>query len=160
MPSILILEQDPRSLERMNRTLSALGWRVRVAGEAAQAHQAATAERPDLVIVATGVPEAAAIAGLFSRRAGGPGVLGLLPPGATPEAFPGLAADVLLAQPFTDQELASAVQRAGTSPKAPTAAPPRPQPESKLTSLDIFGDVLAEVEMADDDVLGALDLVV
>src|SRR6185436_12906452 len=93
---------------------------------------------------------AESVAGSFSRRTGGPGVLGLLPPGTTPAGFGRLAADELLAHPFSDQELLAAVHRAGTAPRA-AAAPPRPRVESKLTSQDIFGDVLAEVELAGGD---------
>ncbi len=150
MPSILVLEQDPRSLERIHQTLGGAGWRVRVVGEPAQAFQAATSERPDLVIVGAGVNGAESVAGSFSRRTGGPGVLGLLPPGTSPAGFGRLAADELLAHPFSDQELLAAVHRAGTAPRAP-AAPPRTRLESKLTSQDIFGDVLAEVELAESD---------
>ncbi len=148
MPSILVLEHDPRSLERIHHTLGAAGWRVRVVHEPAQAFQAAQSERPDLVIVGAAITGAASVTGSFSRRIGGPGVLGLLPPGTSPADFGGLAADELLLQPFSDQDLVAAVQRAGTAPRA-AAAPLRPRGESKLTSQDIFGDVLAEVEMAD-----------
>jgi serine/threonine protein kinase len=151
MPSILVLEQDPRSLERIHHTLGAAGWRVRAVQEPEQAFQAATSERPDLVIVGAAVSGAASVAGSFSRRLGGPGVLGLLPPGTSPAGFGGLSADELLVQPFSDQELLAAVQRAGTAPKAAAAAPQRPLGESKLTSHDIFGDVLAEMELADDE---------
>src|SRR5215213_4370460 len=148
MPSILVLEQDLRSLERIHQTLGAAGWWVRVVDEPAQAFQAATSERPDLVIVGAAVAGAASVAGSFSRRTGGPGVLGLLPPGTSAAGFNGLAADELLSQPFSDQELLAAVRRAGTAPRPVTSAAARPQAESKLTSHDIFGDVLAEVELA------------
>lgn len=151
MPSILVLEHDPRSLERIHHTLGVAGWRVRVVHEPAQAFQAAQSERPDLVIVGAGVTGAASVTGSFSRRTGGPGVLGLLPPGASPADFGGLAADELLPQPFSDQDLVAAVQRAGTAPRSVAGAPQRQQGESKLTSHDIFGDVLAEMEMADGE---------
>ena len=123
MPSILVLEHDPRSLERIHHTLGAAGWRVRVVNEPSQAFQAAQSERPDLVIVGAAVHGAASVTGSFSRRIGGPGVLGLLPPGASPADFGGLAADELLLQPFSDQELVAAVQRAGTAPRAAAPAP-------------------------------------
>jgi serine/threonine protein kinase len=149
MPSILVLEQDPRSLERLHHTLGTAGWRVRIVHDPAEAFTAAAAERPDLVIVGASVSGSASVAGSFARRSGGPGVLALLPPGTTAAGFDGLPADELLPAPFTDQDLLAAVQRAGTAPRQKPAAPSpaaAPRPESKLTSLDIFGDVLAELD--------------
>jgi TonB family protein len=145
MPSILVLEQEPGSMERIHQVLGAEGWKVRIVWEPIQALQAASAETPDLVIASAAVAGAETLAGSFSRRAGGPGLLGLQPVGAGR-----LAADETLAEPFSDQDLRDAVRRALAA--RPGAAAPKPRaPEQKLTSLDIFGDVLAEVESAGDD---------
>src|SRR4028119_2415497 len=132
MPSILVLEQDPRSLERIHHTLGTAGWRVRIVSDPSQAFAAASTERPDLVIVGASVSGSASVAGSFARRSGGPGVLALLPPGTTAAGFNGLPADELLSQPFTDQDLLAAVQRAGTAarqkPAAATTGRARAQP--------------------------------
>jgi TonB family protein len=141
MPSILVVEQEERYVERINGALSAEGWRVRVVPRADQAIQAAASEAPDLVMVSAGIPGAESLASSFSRSAGGPGVLGLL----SEEGSGAIEADDLLAKPFTDEQLRSAARRALGARRA--APPPlAASPEHKLTSREIFGDVLAEVE--------------
>ena len=105
--------------------------------------QAGSAEKPDLVVAGTDVPGFEVLIFSFSRTSGGPGVLGLVPEqglGGGPDG-----ADGHLAKPFTDQQVVLAVRQAllAGRPAAPAAPPPR---EQKLTSQDIFGDVLAEVE--------------
>jgi TonB family protein len=129
-------------MEQIHNALGAEGWKVRWVQEPGQALQAAAAEKPDLVIVSAAVAGAEAVTSSLSRRAGGPGVVGLLPEAAAPG---GLAADELLTRPFSDQDLCTVVRRALEAGRAP-APPP-----AKLTSHDIFGDVLAEVESAGED---------
>lgn len=148
MPSILVVEQEDRYVERIRAALSVEGWRVRVVPSADQAIQAAASEAPDLVLVSAEVPAAATLAGAFSRNGGGPGVVGLLPEGAAFPA-PGFAPDDLLAKPFTDEALRAAVHKAleAHRPAAAAEAPPvSSRRDQKLTSHDIFGDVLDEVE--------------
>ncbi|HKI03987.1 MAG TPA: TonB family protein [Thermoanaerobaculia bacterium] len=139
MPSILVVEQEPRYVERINAALSAEGWRVRVMPGVDQALQAAAADAPDLVLAGTDVPGFEVLVFSFSRGAGGPGLLGLVPEhgGGSDRA------DGQIAKPFTDQQVVLAARQAllARRPAAPAAAK-----EQKLTSLDIFGDVLAEVE--------------
>ncbi|HYX24338.1 MAG TPA: TonB family protein [Thermoanaerobaculia bacterium] len=144
MPSILVVEQEERYVERIRAALTSEGWRVRVVPGIDQAIQAAASEAPDLVLVSADVLAAGTLAGAFSRHGGGPGVVGLLPEGAA-FAPPGFAADDLLAKPFTDEALRAAARRTLESRPAPTPAPVS-RTEHKLTSQDIFGDVLAEVE--------------
>jgi serine/threonine protein kinase/CheY-like chemotaxis protein len=140
MSSILVVEPEPRYSERIHAALGADGWSIRLVDSAA-AQQAATAERPDLILISAAVPNAESLASLFGRRAGGPGVVGLLPES---EPFAEIGADDHLNKPFTDQELRQVVQRnVRRAGPAPAAAPP---PPVMLTSADIFGDVLAEVE--------------
>ncbi len=141
MPSILVVEQEPRYVERIQSALGAEGWSVRLVPSADQALQSAAAERPDLVVAGTDLPGFEVLVFSFSRRAGGPGVLGL-----EPEGGGGLdGADARLARPFNDQQLVLAARQALLAPRRAAAAP-AVTPEQKLTSLDIFGDVLAEVE--------------
>jgi TonB family protein len=144
MPSILVVEQEPRSAERINSALSAEGWRVRVVPGADQALQSASADAPDLVLLSSAVPGAETVAHFLSRSGGGPGVLALLPEGADHAGDGALQADDRLAWPFSDQELVLAARRALLA--RPHPAPAAPAPEQKLTSQDIFGDVLAEFD--------------
>ncbi len=139
MASILVVGQEQRSLERYHRVLSAEGWRVRFAQDRAQALAAVAAERPDLVLTGTEVPGAEEVANAFRRGAGGPGVVVVLPEGAAAGTALG---DDRLRLPFADQDLVGAVRRMLAAPRgAAPGAPPL-----RLTSHDIFGDVLAEVE--------------
>jgi TonB family protein len=148
MPSILVVEQEDRYVERIRAALSAEGWKVRIVPGADQAIQAAASEAPDLVLVSAEVPAAATLAGAFSRNGGGPGVVGLLAEGTAFPA-PGFAPDDLLAKPFTDEALRTAAHKALGSRRPPSPASPADAPASrdhKLTSHEIFGDVLDEVE--------------
>lgn len=144
MPSILVVEQEPRYVERINSALRAEGWSVRIVPEADQALLWAASEAPDLVLVSVDTPGVETLWSSFSRGSGGPGVLGLVSEGAGPARPPG--ADALLAKPFSDQDLVLAARRALLARQQPAAAPAAPVQEHKLTSADIFGDVLAEVE--------------
>src|SRR5262245_42178186 len=141
MPSILVVEQEERYVERINGALSAEGWRVRVVPRADQAIQEAASEAPDLVLVSAEIPGAETLASSFSRSAGGAGVVGRLP--ATGSGA--READDLLPKPSPAEQLRSAARRAlgARRPSPPVVAA---RTEHKLTSQDIFGDVLAEVE--------------
>jgi TonB family protein len=142
MPSILVIEQEPQSVERISAALGAEGWRVRVVPSVDQALQTAAAEPPDLVMASTDVAGFEVLTFSFSRRGGGPGVVALDPGNGGSAAA---AADARLSKPFTDQQVvltarqALLARRPGT-PQQPVA------PAQKLTAQDIFGDVLAEVE--------------
>src|SRR5438105_15721147 len=142
MSSILVLELEPAYIERIHSALGAEGWQVRMVQEPSQAFQAAASEAPELVIVSAAVPGVEVLAAPSSRHVGGPGVVGLLAEGTA--GTPGLSADELLAKPFSEQDLRVVVRRALSARRGPAPDPARPrQPEMKLTSHDIFGDVLA-----------------
>jgi TonB family protein len=141
MPSILVVEQEPRTAERIHRALTAEGWRVVVLAQVEQALRIAATESPDLVMVSGDVPGAEILSGSFGRQVGGPGLVGLVPADG---ASRGLAADATIAKPFSDEDLVMTVRRVllAHQPAAPAPA----AADLKLTSQDIFGDVLAEVE--------------
>src|SRR5215831_9066874 len=110
MSSILVVEQEQRSVERINQALGGEGWRVRVVPGRVQALQAAASEAPDLVLLSSDIPGAAELANSFQRSAGGPGVVVILPERA--EVGSGsLPADDRLARPFTEQDLRIVVRR-------------------------------------------------
>jgi TonB family protein len=144
MASILVVGQEQRSLERFHRILSAEGWRVRVAQGRAQALQAAASERPDLVLAAAEVPGSEELAAAFRRDSGGPGVVMILAEGVP--AGPALSGDDRLSQPFGDEELVLKIRRLLLSAQPPPMPASQMAQTVRLTSQDIFGDVLAEVE--------------
>ncbi|HEX5714616.1 MAG TPA: protein kinase, partial [Thermoanaerobaculia bacterium] len=151
MSSILVVEPEPRYIERIHAALGADGWNIRLLDRSESALQVAAAEHPALILVSSEVPGAENIINLFSRRAGGPGVVGLLSESAGP--FAEIGADDHLNKPFTDQELRLVVQRnvkKATGPEVPAASS-----SVMLTSHDIFGDVLAEVEADSPAEIGA-----
>src|SRR3954466_11262091 len=122
MPSILVVEQEPHSVERINAALGAEGWRVRVVPSVDQALHAASAEPPDLVMAGTDVPGFEVLTFPFSRRSGGPGGVALDPrPGGAPGVgpldpasggAPPPTAAARLAKPFTDQQVVLAARQA------------------------------------------------
>jgi serine/threonine protein kinase/CheY-like chemotaxis protein len=152
MSSILVVEPEPRYIERIHAALGADGWSIRLLDQSESALLVATTEHPALILISSEAPGAQNIINLFSRRAGGPGVVGLLSESEGP--FTEIGADDHLNKPFTDQELRLVVRRnaskpAGSgSPAAPASSP------VMLTSHDIFGDVLAEVEADSDEEIG------
>src|SRR4051812_38825675 len=117
MPSILVVEQEPHSVERINAALGAEGWRVRVVPSVDQALHAASAEPPDLVMAGTDVPGFEVLTFSFSRRSGGPGVVALDPGNGGGPAGAGRAPP---AQPFSAQQGVLAPPPALLAPRPPT----------------------------------------
>src|SRR5688500_6930410 len=145
MSLILVIEQDGAYTERIRGALTAEGWTVRVVGDRDSALAAARQTSPDLVVVSTNTRRAADLFRTFGRRHGRPGAFALTEPGqVAPEE-----ADGSVVKPFTDEQLRMAlrrclsrVQRAAAEAAAVQAASAGEQ----LTSQDLFGDLLAEVE--------------
>jgi DNA-binding response OmpR family regulator len=111
MSSILVVERDPRYLEPIREALAAGGWRARLVASADQAIQSAASEAPELVVLSLEVPGADAIANAFSRSAGGPGVLGLLPERMGESPLIAIEADELIQKPFAPLDLLTAARR-------------------------------------------------
>ena len=149
MSLILVVEPESRYIERINDALGADGWKVQAVPGHDEALAAIASQSPDLILVSAQAPGAERVVSAFSRRAGGPGVLVLLAEGE--EANGRFGAEDRLGKPFTAQELRLAVKRAAAV-RREAAAPAAVAGGPKLTSRQIFGDVLAEVE---DEVSGA-----
>ena len=145
MSSILVVEQELGTVQRIREVLAAEGMRVRIASGPGEALEVAAAEPPDLVLVSSDLPGASALAGAFSRRAGGPGLVAMVAANPVARLFAAEADDQIV-KPVTEEGLRQVVQRALASRSAPP--PKSTRPDVKLTSHDIFGDVLAEVESA------------
>jgi TonB family protein len=145
MPSILVVEPDAHYVERIQAALGAEGWSVRVVPSVDQALHTSPAP-PDLVLAAADLPGFEVLVFSFSRRSGGPGVVGLLPEGGSGG---GEGADARIAKPFTGEQVVLAARQALIA-RRPSGTGGMPvvtaTPEHKLTSKEIFGDVLAEVE--------------
>jgi TonB family protein len=143
MSLILVVEQESRYIERISDALGADGWKVQAVPGHDEALAAVASQSPDLILVSAQAPGAERVVSAFSRRAGGPGVLVLLAEGE--EANGRFGAEDRLGKPFTAQELRLAVKRAAAV-RREAAAPAAVAGGPKLTSRQIFGDVLAEVE--------------
>ncbi|MEP7011901.1 MAG: TonB family protein [Acidobacteriota bacterium] len=146
MALILVIEREQRYIERIQDALSVEGYRLHFVGGRAEALQAAASEAPDLVIASAEAPGVEALAISFSRRSGGPGVVALMPESLDGVDAAAIEADEFLVKPFSDQDLQVAVRRALAARRDPARARVSQADDQQLTSKDIFGDVLAEVE--------------
>ncbi len=146
MALILVIEREQRYIERIQDALSVEGHRLHFVGGRAEALQAAASEAPDLVIASAEAPGVEALAVSFARRSGGPGVVALMPESLEGAEAAAIEADEFLIKPFTDQDLRLAVRRSLTARRDPSRARVTQADDHQLTSKDIFGDVLAEVE--------------
>ncbi len=146
MALILVVEREQRYIERIQDALSVEGYRVHFVGGRAEALQAAASSAPDLVIASAEAPGVEALAISFSRRSGGPGVVALMPESLEGVEAAAIEADEFLIKPFSDQDLRLAVRRALAARREPARARVADSNDQQLTSKDIFGDVLAEVE--------------
>ena len=143
MAWILVAESEGRFAERIRDALAADGWQLEVVGDAAAARQAEQQRPHDVLIVATELPGAGELLSFWTARPGG-GSLALVPESGGGAALAS-SADEKLDKPFTDSDLRLAVRRLANAARAARVAPPLAE-EERLTSQDLFGDVLAEME--------------
>ncbi len=144
MSVILVVERDAGRAERINQALRRDGLSVTTAASRGEALRSAEVRAPSLLLANSTLPEAPALLADFSRRRGGPGAVVMVEgEGGSPADF---QADMILAEPFTDDELRGLVRRwLKPEPDAQPDASDSSEAE-QLTSADIFGDMLAEVE--------------
>ncbi len=138
MSLILVVESDQSQAGRLAAALQSEGWQVRLASSAAQAEGGPT---PDLAIVAADLDGARELFARFSRRRGGPGTIALLSSTSDRSQVPELEAEAVLDLPVREGDLQLTVTRCFAA-----KAPQEPSSQERFSSLDIFGDVLAEVE--------------
>jgi len=147
MPWILVVESESRHAERMRDGLEPDGWQVEIFPSCDAAAEALS-RSPQVAMVNVELPGSRELVRKLSRAQGGPGVVALLPEMGAPDW--GLSeADETLTKPFTDQALRLAARRVATSGRAPVgeeAAAPEEDDGKRLTSQELFGDLLAEVE--------------
>ena len=145
MPVILVVEQDANNAERIRDVLLSSGFNVDTVGSLAEALSRAQTRAPSLLIARSDASEAADLFAAFSRRSGGPGSIAIV--GADAAAAEDSPADETLAEPFSDDDLLQRVRHClDAAPRRQAATPSPSLGSEQLTSADIFGDVLAEVE--------------
>ena len=161
MPLILVVEQEQRYVERISEALSSQGWQVEGVRDRATAVKHVADQAASLVVVNSEVPESGELIKTFSRSHGGPGTVVLIPENAADGASR-LGADEVVKKPFTAQDIRQAVRRCLIGVPAPASAEEQAPiavqtavtdsasgaAEHRLTSEDIFGDVVSELEAA------------
>ena len=148
MSVILVVEQDARYAERISDALRADGLSVEAAGSRAEALSLARSRSPRLLLASSTLTRAPELLAAFSRSRGGPGSVVLVSDAAAPRVSAAdFEADEILAEPFSDDDLRQLVQHCLKAAPSRQQLAPRPTNSSEqLTSDDIFGDVLAEVD--------------
>ena len=139
MSLILVFEPDSEARGRIESALTAEGWSVEL-------DETSPGRTADLVVLSGDHPEAGELARRFARSGGGPGVL--LLEGAGSEAA-GADVEGRLEKPFGEQQIRAAVRRCLSRLQreaAERAAREAASSGEQLTSADLFGDMLAEVE--------------
>lgn len=147
MSLILVVEAENHHAEPVIRALTSDKFNVKVVSNHDEALRAAAYEAPSLVLVSSDLPGAAEMMNAFASKRGGPGVVALL---RSPEQRPLFEphADSVLVEPIADEEYRQAVRSELAGSQSTAAAAVTVDAGQKLTSADIFGDVLAEVEEA------------
>ncbi|MEO1083813.1 MAG: protein kinase, partial [Acidobacteriota bacterium] len=174
MSLILVVEKDADYRNQLEAALRAGGHETEAVPSCEAGEQNALRRRPDLVLASGMLPGAPQLLGKFSKRNGGPGAAVIVPAQMAAElSAPQFGADMLLPKPLAPGALAGvlallpAASPASPAPSRPAPAKPTPAatppassaggpPSSdpallpnvgaQLTSEEIFGDVLAEVE--------------
>ncbi len=147
MPLILVVDRDERVPGRVRSALGDEGWTVAHVKDVTQAMHSVASEAPELFLVSADLPNAEHVLSSFARRQGGPGTIALAPDGGGGDGASGApddrGQDLTLPRSFSDADLRAAIGRILETGDRPS----RPQTdEPKLTSHDIFGDLVAEVE--------------
>ena len=144
MSLILVVESEGRHAERVRDGLGSDGWQVEVV-TSCQAAVAAVADRaPQLVLINAELAGAPEMLRSLSRAHGGPGSIALLPEVVGRDLGP-LEADETLIKPFSEKDLRQLARRVVSSARAPRKSEAEAD-QKRLTSHELFGDLLAEVE--------------
>ncbi|MBP9824364.1 MAG: TonB family protein [Thermoanaerobaculia bacterium] len=155
MSLILVVESEGRHAERVRDGLGSDGWQVEVVSSCEAAVAAVADRAPQLVIVNAELPGAPEMLRSFSRAQGGPGSIALLPE-IVGKDLGHLEADESLIKPFTEKDLRQLARRVASSARTPRKSETEVDADPKrLTSHELFGDLLAEVENEVEGVLPA-----
>jgi len=146
MGLILVVSEDSVDIETIRGALSVHGWWVTLAGDGEAALQIAADQAPKLVVVDHALPGAHELIRNFGARGGGPGVLVTAPEGSDMSLeLAEAGADEVLTKPVSAANVVAAVKRCLAAP-APVQPVRAASSVPLMTTNDIFGDVLREVE--------------
>ncbi len=144
MSLILVVESEGRHAERVRDGLGSDGWQVEVVASCEAAVAAVADRAPQLVLINAELPGAPEMLRSLSRAHGGPGSIALLPEIVGKDLGP-LDADESLIKPFSEKDLRQLARRVVSSARAPRKSEAEAD-QKRLTSHELFGDLLAEVE--------------
>ncbi len=144
MSLILVVESEGRHAERVRDGLGSDGWQVEVVSSCEAAVAAVADRAPQLVLINAELPGAPEMLRSLSRAQGGPGSIALLPEIVGKDLGP-LEADESLIKPFSEKDLRQLARRVVASARAPRKNEAEAD-QKRLTSHELFGDLLAEVE--------------
>lgn len=144
MSLILVVESEGRHAERVRDGLGSDGWQVEVVASCEAAVAAVADRAPQLVLINAELPGAPEMLRSLSRAQGGPGSIALLPEVVGKDLGP-LEADETLIKPFSEKDLRQLARRVVSSARAPRKSEAEAD-QKRLTSHELFGDLLAEVE--------------
>ena len=146
MSLILVVESESRHAERARDGLGSDGWTVEVVGSCEEAVAAAANRAPQLLLVNATLIGAGELLHNFARAQGGPGSIALTPELTDAEAETAAReADEAISTPFQEQDLRQAARRVTSAARVSRKVDESPD-SKKLTSRELFGDLLAEVE--------------
>ncbi len=141
---ILVVEPDTHCAELIASALRPDGWDVVLTDSREAALRSIATHAPDLLIASGSLPGAKDLLRSFARHGGGPGAMVLVPATLAGHISAlDFAADQVITKPLSEAGLA---QQVGIFLHSPTASPAAADDGELLTSADIFGDLLAEVE--------------
>ncbi|MCH9648566.1 MAG: TonB family protein [Deltaproteobacteria bacterium] len=159
MPSCLIVENDGPTIDQIRNALASEGWPVHVAEDAQTALNQVYDPVPDLVLVNSTLDDAETVLSRFSRKNSSSCSISLQIERSEESTSPQeLEADEQLPLPFEEAQF-WAVVRALLSARFDDQQPAPEVPAPKLTSEEIFGDVLAELDFEPEDPEPDLDSV-
>jgi serine/threonine protein kinase/AmiR/NasT family two-component response regulator len=145
---ILVVEPDRSFAEQLADALRSAGWSTELVGGRTQAIALMAEQQPEIVIVDIAVPEAEELLAACAAGRGGPGSIAVVPaPLADVVSADDYRADAIITKPFSDEQLKRSIEacvmlrRQRRSMRTPTSAK-----NKHLSSQDIFGDILLEVE--------------
>ncbi|MEO8276134.1 MAG: TonB family protein [Thermoanaerobaculia bacterium] len=144
MSLILVVESEGRYAERVRDGLGSDGWQVEIVSSCEAAVAAVADRAPQLVLINAELPGAKEMLRSLSRAQGGPGSIALLPEMVGMDLGP-IDADETLLKPFSEKDLRQLARRVVSSARTPRRSEGEAD-QKRLTSHELFGDLLAEVE--------------
>lgn len=147
MSMILVVEPDRSFAEQLADALHNAGWSTEMAGGRTQAIAVMAEQQPEVVIVDIAVPEAEELLAACAAGRGGPGSIAVVPaPLAGAVSADDYRADAIITKPFSDDQLKRAIEACVLLRRQRRSSPAPSSKDKHLSSQDIFGDILAEVE--------------